>query len=93
MKINRIKAVLADRGITQVKLAKLLKEKGYYKNTVTISRWCRNVQQPTLEMLRIIADTLEVNICELLVNNQNQTVPNVDASIKSESKKSEKPKN
>ena len=36
------------------------------KNEITVSRWCRNVQQPSLEMLFKVAELLEVKPNELL---------------------------
>ncbi len=35
------------------------------KNEVTVSRWCRNVQQPDLETLFRIAQLLSVPVCDL----------------------------
>ena len=44
---NRIKEVLREQGRTNKWLAAQLE-----KNVVTVSRWCRNVQQPDLEKLQ-----------------------------------------
>ena len=33
----------------------------------TVSKWCTNVNQPTIATLFRIADVLEVGVCELLV--------------------------
>lgn len=60
--LNRIKSVLADKDKTNLWLAEKLG-----KNKSTISKWCTNDQQPTLETLFDIAEALEVNVCELLV--------------------------
>lgn len=62
--LNRIKSVLADKNKTNLWLAeKLNKDKG------TVSKWCTDDQQPTLETLFNIAVVLEVGVCELLVTN------------------------
>ncbi|MEQ9405093.1 MAG: helix-turn-helix transcriptional regulator [Cyclobacteriaceae bacterium] len=61
-KLNRIKAVLADLEITSTQLAVALG-----KNTVSVSRWCTNESQPSLETLFDIADFLKVDVAELLV--------------------------
>ena len=63
--LNRIKSVLADKDKTNLWLAEQLG-----KNKSTISKWCTNDQQPTLETLFDIAKVLEVEVCELLAKNQ-----------------------
>lgn len=60
-KYNRLKTVLAEKEKTAVWLAEQLG-----KDVVTVSRWNRNVQQPSLESLFEIARLLEVEVCELL---------------------------
>lgn len=60
--LNRIKSVLADKDKTNLWLAEKLG-----KNKSTISKWCTNDQQPTLETLFDIAEALEVSVCELLI--------------------------
>ncbi|WP_300597565.1 helix-turn-helix transcriptional regulator [Niabella sp.] len=60
--LNRIKSVLADKGRTNLWLAEQLD-----KNKSTVSKWCTNDQQPTLDTLFDIAEVLEVNVSELLV--------------------------
>jgi putative transcriptional regulator len=60
-KFNRIKVVLATKEKTAVWLAERLG-----KDVVTVSRWNRNVQQPSLESLFEIARLLEVDVCELV---------------------------
>lgn len=62
IKLNRIKAVLAERDITQKALAQKV---GMAPNSIT--RICNNESQPSLSMLRKIAITLDVDIRELLV--------------------------
>ena len=61
-KLNRIKDVLQEQGRSNKWLAAQLG-----KNEVTVSRWCRNVQQPDLETLFRIAGLLGVRVCLLLV--------------------------
>lgn len=63
--LNRIKGVLADKDKTNLWLAEKLG-----KNKSTVSKWCTNDQQPTLETLFDIADVLGVEVCELLVAKQ-----------------------
>ena len=65
--LNRIKAVLADAGQTNKWLADKLG-----KDPVTISKWCTNTTQPDLQTLSMIAEVLDVNIRELLVDIKNQ---------------------
>lgn len=59
--INRIKAVLADRGRTNKWLAEQL---GCAPTTV--SKWCTNAAQPTLETMMQIAQLLEVDMNDLV---------------------------
>ena len=61
IQINRIKTVLAETGRTN----KWLSEK-LGKNSTTITRWCTNENQPSLETLYQIAILLNVYIRELL---------------------------
>jgi len=59
--INRLKAVLAD----QVKTNKWLAEK-LNKNETTISRWCTNETQPSMDTFVEIANLLGVDVRELI---------------------------
>lgn len=61
-KLNKIREVLRSQGRTNKWLAMQLD-----KNQVTVSRWCRNVQQPDLETLYKIATLLQVKVYDLLV--------------------------
>lgn len=63
--INRLKSVLAERQVTN----KWLSEK-MNLSTTTVSRWCTNKAQPSLETLVIIAKTLKVDVKELLVSTR-----------------------
>lgn len=60
-KINRIKVVLVEQGKTGKWLAGQLG-----KNEATISRWCSNTSQPSLEMLVQIANVLKVKTKDLI---------------------------
>ena len=62
---NRIKAVLAEKGITNKKLAEDLEVEPQ-----TVSRWCTNQSQPSIETLYEIAKVLKVDIRELLVSTK-----------------------
>ncbi len=59
--INRLKAVLAENGKTNKWLAEKLE-----KNETTISRWCTNEVQPSLDTLVIIAELLAVDVKDLI---------------------------
>ena len=62
--LNRIKVVLVERMRTGVWLADQLGV-----SPVTISKWCSNTTQPTLQTLNKIAKLLNVNMKDLLVDN------------------------
>ncbi|EGT4347330.1 helix-turn-helix transcriptional regulator [Elizabethkingia anophelis] len=59
--INRLKAVLAEKQKTSKWLANQLD-----KSETTVSRWCRNEVQPSLETMIQIAQVLKIDIKELL---------------------------
>ncbi|GAA0892878.1 helix-turn-helix transcriptional regulator [Fulvivirga kasyanovii] len=59
--INRIRVVLAEQDRTNKWLAEKVK-----KNRTTVSRWCTNDMQPSLETLIKIAAVLNVDVRELL---------------------------
>lgn len=65
VKLNRIKSVLADSGRQGKWLAQQLG-----KDPTTVSKWCTNTIQPDLKTLAEIAELLNVNIRELLVNTK-----------------------
>lgn len=60
-RINRLKIVLAEQNTTGKWLAEQLG-----KNEATISRWCSNTSQPSLEMLMKIASILNVDARRLI---------------------------
>lgn len=59
--INRLKEVL----IEQKKTSKWLVE-NLGKDIATISRWCNNHAQPSIEIFTRIAELLDVDVRELL---------------------------
>ena len=59
--INRLKAVLAEKQKTNKWLAEQIN-----KGEVTISKWCTNRTQPSLETLYEIANVLKVDVKDLL---------------------------
>lgn len=64
-RINRLKVVLVEQNRTGKWLAEQLG-----KNEATISRWCSNSAQPSLEMLIRIASILNVDPRELITGKQ-----------------------
>ncbi|HUQ64572.1 MAG TPA: helix-turn-helix transcriptional regulator [Flavitalea sp.] len=62
---NRIKAVLAEERKTNMWLAEQLE-----MSPNTVSKWCTNQMQPTIETLFRIASVLEVEARDLLVNSK-----------------------
>jgi Helix-turn-helix. len=63
--INRLKIVLVEQNRTGKWLAEMLK-----KNEATVSRWCTNESQPSLETLVRIANVLNVDVKDLLVSTK-----------------------
>jgi len=61
MKINRLKIILVEQSKTSKWLAKELG-----KSESTVSRWCTNEIQPSVETLAQIAQLLKIDIKELL---------------------------
>lgn len=62
-KINRIKIVLVEQGKTRKWLAEQLG-----RNEATVSRWCSNTSQPSLEILMKVAAILGVSAKDLINN-------------------------
>lgn len=60
-KMNRIKVMLAEKEKTNKWLAEQVG-----KDPATISKWCTNTAQPSLEMLLQIAKVLNVEVKDLL---------------------------
>lgn len=59
--INRLKAVLAEQGKTNKWMAEKLS-----KNETTISRWCTNEVQPSMDTFVEIAGLLNIDVKELI---------------------------
>ncbi len=64
--INRLKAVLAEQGRTNKWLAEMLD-----KNETTVSRWCTNEVQPSVDSLVAIAALLKIDVRELINPTEN----------------------
>ena len=60
-RINRLKIVLAEKDKSNNWLAEQLG-----RDKATVSKWCTNTSQPSLETLLKIAELLEVNYTELV---------------------------
>ena len=67
--LNRLKIVLVEQKRTGKWLAEQLG-----KDTSTVSKWCSNKIQPSLEVLTQIANVLEIDIRQLI--NSNITTSN-----------------
>ena len=63
--LNRLKVILAEKKKTNKWLAEQL---GCAPTTV--SKWCTNTSQPSLETLLRISQILEVDIRELLISSK-----------------------
>lgn len=61
-KINRIKIALVENGKTGKWLAEQVG-----KNEATISRWCSNKMQPSLDTLVRISELLDIDVKDLEV--------------------------
>lgn len=64
--INRLKVVLVEKKRTSKWLAEQLG-----KDPATISKWCTNTVQPSLETLTTISELLDVDIKDLLNSTNN----------------------
>lgn len=64
--INRIKVVLVEKQRTSKWLAEQLR-----KSENTVSKWCSNKTQPSLDTLLEIAMVLDIDIRELLVSTKS----------------------
>lgn len=63
--INRLKVALVEHGKTNKWLAEKLD-----KNETTVSRWCTNEVQPSLETLIQISELLNIDVKELIYSTQ-----------------------
>lgn len=64
-KINRIKIALVENGKAGKWLAKQVG-----KNEATVSRWCSNKMQPSLDTLVRISELLDIDVKDLIVSNK-----------------------
>ena len=64
-KINRIKIALVENGKTGKWLAEQVG-----KNEATVSRWCSNKMQPSLDTLVRISELLDIDVKNLIVSNK-----------------------
>ena len=60
-KLNRIKTALVDNGKTNKWLAEQLG-----KDPATVSKWCTNACQPSLEMMITISKLLKVDLNDIV---------------------------
>ncbi len=65
--INRLKLVLVERKRTGKWLAEQLG-----KDPSTVSKWCSNTTQPSLDILVDIANVLNINVTELIITNRQE---------------------
>ena len=65
--LNRLKVVLVEKK----KTARWLADK-MGKDPATISKWCTNTSQPSIETLAEVAKLLEADIRELLIPTNKQ---------------------
>ncbi|MCJ7447190.1 MAG: helix-turn-helix transcriptional regulator [Bacteroidales bacterium] len=64
--LNRIKVVLVEKGLSNNWLAENLG-----KSKATVSRWCTNDMQPSLETFYKISKILKVDIRDLIVSTKD----------------------
>ena len=64
-RINWIKVALVESGKTGKWLAEQIG-----KNEATVSRWCSNKMQPSLETLVRISELLDIDVKDLIVSNK-----------------------
>lgn len=77
IKYNRLKAVLAEKDRTSRWLYEKL---GVSK--ITVSRWVRNDRQPSIEKLYEIAESLNVEVSDLLLSVDNIIEQKENADLK-----------
>jgi transcriptional regulator with XRE-family HTH domain len=63
--INKLKVVLVEQKRTGKWLAEAIG-----KNEATISRWCTNITQPSVETFVAIAEALNVDIKDLFISTK-----------------------
>jgi len=67
VKFNRIKAVLTEHNKTSLWLSEMI-----HRDKSTVSRWCTNDMQPSIETLFEIAGILKISVKDLLNDNNKQ---------------------
>ena len=67
MKLNRIKAVLLEKGISQTWLAKKLD-----KILIILNEYECNRIQPNLDILQQIAEILQVDLKDLIIDKKDR---------------------
>lgn len=67
MKLNRIKAVLTEKGISQTWLAKQID-----KSFSMVNAYACNRVQPNLETLQRIAEVLHVDLKDLITDKEDR---------------------
>lgn len=72
--LNRLKAVLAEQHKTNLWLSQTLG-----KDPATVSKWCTNTAQPSLETLHVIADCLRIDVRTLI--NPNEAIMGCDEEV------------
>jgi len=63
--LNRLKFVLLEKSVRNKELAKALG-----KTESTVSQWCNNLMQPSLETFYEIANFLDVDMKDLFVSTK-----------------------
>lgn len=63
--MNRIQRILRQQGRTQAFLCRMMD-----KSTNTVSLWCRNKVQPSVRDLYRIAEILDVEVADLLIEKE-----------------------
>lgn len=72
--LNRIKVALAEKQKTNKWLAEQLDV-----NPATVSKWCTNSSQPSLDMLARISKVLEMDYTQLVRIKRYNSIENADA--------------
>lgn len=72
--LNRLKVVLAEQRKTNLWLSQTLG-----KDPATVSKWCTNTAQPSLETLHVIADCLKIDVRTLI--NPNEAIMDCDEEV------------
>lgn len=82
--LNRLKVVLAEQHKTNLWLSQTLG-----KDPATVSKWCTNTAQPSLETLHVIADCLKIDVRTLI--NPNEAIMASEPEVEYKSVKDSNP--